>query len=302
MVSYYTTAEIVLGSTLLVFLTLLAFIGNLLTCVVFCRKPQLRTPTNVSIIILAVTDVLSAIFIMPLSLASFISGRWILGPTACVLNAYLINALLGLTLISMASTAVIRYFRVARASLYHHVNPKRTIILISTLWLLYLILAALPGFVEFPEGRYNEKRIFCRLHYENKKTYETVRFILLALAAVLSTVMFTAYYKVFRFVSHHNHAVAPSLQHGMSSHTEEAKIAKTLAIVVLAFVMCWVPAGIIEATTAIKIKVPAFVRFIQTLFIFTSSTINPLIYSFTNRRFKREYLEFVRSILSLFPK
>ncbi len=90
---------------------------------------------------------------MPLSLASFISGRWILGPTACVFNAYLINALLGLTFISMASTAVIRYFCVARASLYHHVKPKRTLILISTLWLLYLVVMAIPGFVEFPEGR-----------------------------------------------------------------------------------------------------------------------------------------------------
>ncbi len=295
--SYFTTAEIVVGSTFIVILTLLAFLGNLLTCVVFCRNTQLRTPTNVSIVILAVTDVLSAAFVMPLSLASFISGRWILGPTVRVFNAYLINALLGLTFISMTSTAVIRYFCVVRASLYHHVKLKRTLILISTLTLLYLIVMAIPGFVDFSEGRYSAKRTFCRLHYHNRETFKTVRFILLALAAILSMVMFTAYYKVFRFVSYHNHAVAPSLQHGFSTQIEEAKITKILLIVVLAFVLCWVPTGIIEAVTAIKVKVPVFVIFLQTLFIFASSAINPLIYTFTNRRFKKEYLELVRSFL-----
>ena len=300
--SFFTTAEIVVGATSMVILMLLAFLGNLLTCVVFCRKPQLRTPTNVSIVILAVTHVLSAIFMMPLSLASFISGGWILGSTACVFNAYAIQALLGMTFISMTSTAVIRYFCVVRASLHHHLKPKRTLYVILTLWIMYLLLVAIPCIVEFPEGHYNVRRSFCRLAYKSNKVNRVVSLFVLTLGGVFTLVMFTAYYNVFRFVSHHNHAVAPNLQHGMSSHTEEAKITKTLVIVVVGFVMCWVPTVIIEIMNIVNryykvVKVPVFAIFLQTIFIFTSSAINPLIYTFTNRRFKREYLEFLRSVL-----
>lgn len=196
----------------------------------------------------------------------------------------------------MISTAVIRYLCVARASLHHHLEPKRAIILILTLWFLYLVLIAIPGFVEFRKARYSVKRTSCRLHYDERKTFKTVRVILLILAAILSTIMFIAYYKVFRFVSRHNNAVAPSLHHAMSTNIEEAKITKTLVIAVLAFVLSWIPAGIVEAITTIqtKSKISLFVRFLQTLFIFSCSAVNPQI---TNRRFSREYLELVRSLL-----
>ena len=295
--SYFTTAEICVGATLLVILMLLALLGNLLTCFVFCNKTHLRNATNVSIFILAISDVLSAVLVMPFSLASFISGKWILWSSSCVFNAYVINALLGLTFISMTCTAVVRYVHVVRASLQHHLRPKRTSILISTLWLLYLILITIPVFIEFPEGKYSEKRAFCRLQYNNLEAFKTVRVILLTLGGVFSLVIVIAYYKVFRFVSHHNQAVAPNLQQEMSSHIEETKITKTLAIVVIAFVLCWFPTGIVEAVTVNEVKVPPFVRFLQTIFIFASSAINPFIYIFTNRRFKREYVEVLRGLL-----
>jgi len=302
----FTAVEIVIGSIFLLALIILAFLGNLLTCVVFCRKSHLRTPTNVSIAVLAVSDILSAVLVMPFSLASFISERWTLWNAACVANAYLILALLGVTIISMTCTAVIRYFRVMRPSLHHCLKAKRTLIAMSTLWQAYVLLIILPAFLEFPEGRYNPKRGFCRLHYKNKQNRELaniVRYIALISGVFLVLIMFTAYYKLFGFVSHHNNMVAPHLQHaqGISPHVEEAKVTKTLVIVVVGFVLCWLPTAVIEGlnvTSRIhKIKVPAFAVFLQTLFICTSSAINPLIYTFTNKRFRREYAVFWRSLL-----
>ena len=300
----FTATEIVIGATFLVFLMLLAFFGNLLTCIVFCQKSQFHTPTNVSIAILTVSDILSAVFVMPFSLTSFIKGRWIWGQTACVFNAHSIMALIGLTFISMTCTAVIRYLKVVKPSLQPYLKPKRTLILVSILWLVYLLLISLPEFVEFPEGRYNEKRGFCRLHYNKRKLKRIKRVVqnlIITFGVLLALIMFTAYYKVFRCVARHNQMVVPNLQQGMSVHIEEAKVTKTLAIVVIGFLVCWVPTGIIEAmnTTYIihRIRLPVFARFLQTMFIFTSSAINPLIYTLTNRRFRRKYLVFLSTVL-----
>ena len=305
--SRFTAAETVIGAILLVILMVLVFLGNLLTCAVFCRKSHLRNATNVSISSLAVSDILSAILVMPFSLASFIHNRWIFGQTTCVFNSYLVIGLLGVTLISMTCTAVIRYVRVVKPSFHQYLKPKRTLIVILTLWLGYFLLIVFPVFGEFPEGHYNPNRSFCRLHYRSgqiKQLTRTVAYIVLTFGVLLALIMFTAYYKVFRFVSHHNQMVAPNLQQGISANIEEAKITKTLVIVVVGFVLCWLPTGIIEGMNVITLdidnpsfKVPTFVIFLQTIFIFTSSAINPLIYTFTNRRFRRDYIALLYKLL-----
>ena len=305
--SLFTAAETVIGAILLVILIVLAFLGNLLTCAVFCRKSHQRSPTNVSISVLAVSDILSAILVMPFSLASFIHDRWIFGQTTCVFNAYLVIGLLGVTLISMACTAVIRYVRVVKPSFHQYLKPKRTLIFILTLWLGFLLLIFLPAFKLFPEGHYHPYRSFCLLRYRKKQILQlarTIGLIVVTFGVLFGLMMITAYYKVFRFVSNHNQMVAPNLQQGISANVEEAKITKTLAIVVVGFVLCWIPIGIIEGMNVITLEIdrPSFTglevfKFLQTIFIFTSSVMNPLIYYFTNRRFRREYVAFLRKFL-----
>ena len=242
---------------------------------------------------------------MPFSLSSFISERWTLEQSVCLFNAYLMIALLGLTFISMTCTAMIRYIRVLRPTLRHFLKPKRTLIVILILWLAYFLLILFPAVLgEFPEGRYNVNRRFCRLRCEGKeprKITKTVRYMVVILGFPLAVVIFTTYYKLFRFISHHNQIVVPNLQQGISPNIEEVKITKTLVTVAVGFVVCWIPAGIIEVVSVTKhihsFQFATFVVFLQTIFIFTSSVINPLIYYFTNKRFKREYLRLLCSLL-----
>ena len=167
----------------------------------------------------------------------------------------------------------------------------------------FLLLLLFPSFAEFPEGRYNRKHCFCRLVYNKKETKKLARIqeiVILTFGVFLALVVFTAYYKVFRFVAHHNQVVVPKLQQGRSLLIEEAKVSKTPVIVVVGFAVCWVPTRINQAMDVTKpihkIKVPVFLIFLQTIFIFTSSAINPLIYTFTNRRFKQEFIMFLHTL------
>jgi len=152
--------------------------------------------------------------VIPFSLASFINEKWILWQTTSVLNAYAIQAFFVVTYISITCTAVIRYFQVVRPSFHHYMKPKRTLIVILTLWLPFLLLLVFPAFAEFPERCYNRKQCFRRLIYNEKKTKKLARIqeiVTLTFGVLLALIVFTAYYKVFRFVAHHNQMVVPNL-------------------------------------------------------------------------------------------
>ncbi|XP_078363085.1 melanopsin-like [Oculina patagonica] len=294
----FTTNEIIAGSVIIVVLMLSAIIGNVLTCLIICRRPSFRTPTYISILFFCISDVVMAGLVMPFSLASLIRGRWLFSSKACTIHAFISHYLLGASFITMACTAIIRYLCVVKPALHHQYVKQRTVtIVISTLWLAISIVEALTIFFKSAYGIYVEKRLLCVFEYNAKNVGETKVFAALAFAFIVALVIFVAYFKVFRFVTHHNHAVASNLQQPSTSHTEEAKITKTLVTVVLGFVFCWAPIIVIQFIDMIayshfeQFRMPNFVFLLQTICIFASSAINPFIYGFTNKRFRKQYVE-----------
>ena len=63
----------------LIVLNLLSLMGNILVCISVYRNTRLRTTTNLYITALAISDLLSAVFVMPLTIGvlAIVSGRWI---------------------------------------------------------------------------------------------------------------------------------------------------------------------------------------------------------------------------------
>ena len=300
-----STAEIALGAVLLVILTIGAFVGNLLTSLIFWRRPRLRTSTNISILFLAISDVLMAVLVMPFSLASFIKGKWLFSSEACLFNAILIHALLGESLITMTCTAVIRYLCVVKPSLHQkYAKPKTVAVGISVLWFINFILPALPPLLTAGSESYSPKNIYCVYNSRNRNNVRKVlNYSGFAGAGILGLIIFLAYFKVFGFVSHHNNTVASSLQQGNPSQLEEAKITKTLVTVVLGFAACWAPVMIVYFIAIVgryfnsHFKIPTLVYLFQTMCMFAISFINPFIYAFTSKRFRKEYFELFRSFL-----
>ena len=242
---YFTTDEIIAGSFILVLLILSAVIGNALTCLIIYKKPSFRTTTNISILFLSISDILVAILVMPFSLTSLIHGKWLFSSEACTFNAFFNHSFVGMSLITMTYTAIIRYLCVVKPALHQqYVKPKTVAIGISVLWLACLVIQTIAIFVQpATNGFYDERRTYC-IYGSPMKVLDhtnTLNFTVLAAAIVLSTIIFFAYLKVFRFVSHHNKTMTSNLQQPNPSHIEEAKINKTLVIVVLGFAFCWVP-------------------------------------------------------------
>ena len=118
---------------------LTSVIGNSLVLAVVYRNPRLRTITNAYVINLAVSDILMALFCMPLTIISLITVNWSLGDTMCKFQAILGVSLLFISLQIMMITAVNRHFRFDRPRRYPSIFTKRsTFIMTAVIWLFGL--------------------------------------------------------------------------------------------------------------------------------------------------------------------
>ena len=295
----FSKQEIAAGVAILVILILLSFCGNLCAMFIFSRKLGLREPTSISTFFLSLCDILMAVLVMPFSLISMANGKWSSSPAACNFHAYIFTFLLGASFVTMALTAIIRYLCVVKPSIHHNLKPRVTFLTISVMWATTLILTLIPISLGLAHGRYRRKRVYCQLDYSNETVYKDIHIFYLTVVALLALVILVAYYRVFCFVYQHNQFVTSNLQ-GASGSIEEATVTRTVATVVFWLGLCWAVTGIIEIRNIPEdrrlFKVPGYIIFLQTMLMYCSSAMNPDIYCFTSRRFRKELFEIYRRL------
>lgn len=59
------------------------FLNNFIVLILFCKFKKLRTPVNMLLLNISVSDMLVCLFGTTLSFASSIRGRWLLGRSGC---------------------------------------------------------------------------------------------------------------------------------------------------------------------------------------------------------------------------
>ena len=105
----------VLEASFMILLNLLSLLGNVLVCIAVYRNTRLRTSTNVYIVALAITDLLSVIFVTPLATGVLISGRWPFGGTVCQMHAFMAQFVVYVSPVTTGLTAINRYVRMCKS-------------------------------------------------------------------------------------------------------------------------------------------------------------------------------------------
>ena len=131
------------------------------------------------------------------------------------------------------------------------------------------------------------------------------RFIPLAVAiigyVVPSGLMALCYFLVYRAVRKHSMTVTCSPQRGdlqsAGPSCEELRTTKILFVVMLGFILCWVPTQVIGILLGKLMKTipPEYPTICFTL-IYLSSAVNPIIYGVMNHKFRKEIKNLVLSL------
>ena len=130
----------------LVTLNVLSLTGNILVCIAVYQNARLRTTTNLYIIALAVSDLMSAVFVMPFALGVLITGEWVFGPVICDCHAFFVGFVVYVSPVTMGLTAFNRYMRICKTEQQYKklFSPWKSRAWLACVWFLVACYSAVP--------------------------------------------------------------------------------------------------------------------------------------------------------------
>ncbi|XP_036406127.1 trace amine-associated receptor 13c-like [Megalops cyprinoides] len=274
---------------------LLTVFGNLLVIISICHFKQLHTPTNLLLLSLAVADFLVGLIVMPFHFFQLIESHWCFGAVYCTIFTVVAFCLTCVSVYNVACIAVDRYIALCNPFLYStRITVNVTLIIISCLWLYSIIYYLI--FLYFNGNITDMTEIIectgsCPVKIND--IWAVVDFILVSVVPCSTIIIM--YMKVFAIAKRHANNIrcvqeqtnAKSTRK-MHSVASERKAAKTLGILVSAFLLCIIP-YYIAIFLYLHMRKPSTYLALMNMscLAFLNSSINPIIYALFHSWFQR---------------
>ena len=282
-------SQLIFLSSLDTFLLITAFLGNTLILVALCKASSLHPPSKLLFRSLAATDLCVGLISEPLSVTfmmSLVKERLDIcrhAVNAGVIASFVFSAV---SLMILTAISVDRLLALLLELRYRQVvTLKRTYLIVVTIWIVIIVNAAMS--------------------FWNHLITFWCRKIGLALCLVTSVFSYT---KIFITLRHHQTQV-----HQGNVHQEQPnqviplnvvryrKAVSTALWLQLTLVVCYLPFGIVDATTAVSGFSSSFflVRELTVSLIYFNSSLNPILYCWNIEEVRQAVKETVRRLCCL---
>ncbi|CDQ84981.1 unnamed protein product [Oncorhynchus mykiss] len=245
---------------------------NLLVIISISHFKQLHTTTNLLILSLAVSDLLVGLIVIPVMTVAIMEPCWGFGEYFCVFHAYIACLCTSLSLGNLVLISVDRYVAVCDPLLYHSkITTTRITRCISITWGCCIIYRAAN--VQYFVNVQVPSRCLKECTTVEESVWVNITDLVITMVVPCSVII-TLYIKIF--------VVARS--QARKANKSERKAAKTLAIVVFNYLICWIPSLFVFFFFSVLIDnlLSYFIHFLS----FVNSLINPIIYAFLYPWFK----------------
>ncbi|EDO39349.1 predicted protein, partial [Nematostella vectensis] len=153
-------------------------IGNSLVLIVLSRQRKTASQRVVTIFLgnLAFMDLSIALLIMPLSISTYIHGKWPFGRVVCEVNGFTTMLVGIVAILTMTAIAVDRY-RIIVLTAGQRLLPKHAYRILVFIW-LWAIVQSLPPVLGWNEYIWSPTSSVCRAKFGQKDGYiELVAFL-----------------------------------------------------------------------------------------------------------------------------
>lgn len=295
-----TSASFVAQACFLVFITVATLLGNLSVCLTVLLNSSLHTFTSYLVASLACSDLLVATLSLPFRISQTLHNtRWCLSEEACVFWVWADLFCCCASIGNLALISVDRFLATKYPLRYQLIVTRKTSwLMLSSVWIYSLIVAS-SGLTNWtdPSGALVETNHGCYKPDRYFYTFAAIVGFFLPLSIIVC-----AYCYIFKIALDHVRAISkitmivlPSIpqskENNQTLFKQQLKATKTLAIVVGAFVICWMPTFVIILiqswcqsclNSQQNPKLKGLFSFINVAFVYTlpniNSAINPFIY------------------------
>ena len=264
-----------------------SFLMNGFMCVVYSLSKEIRTAKHYFMVNLFISDGLIAVFGIPFYLTEYLKHESI---TLCQIGSMVDVLCCTSSIISFTVISTERFVAVKYPLRYPTiVARKRSLTVLYFLW-AYSIAVSLASLI--PVGDFDMKH--CVFFTDNYIIVITFASFLLPLFAMLVT--YGWIYKVAKYQARQVNSSIPGATNRMK---REFKAAKTLTLIIGAFVVCWLPFFCyIWVFSLYKVEIPfTDLHYIIQIVRYVNGLINPFIYVGINREFRHSTFKFLRRIL-----
>ncbi|PVD29988.1 hypothetical protein C0Q70_09249 [Pomacea canaliculata] len=306
-----------------------AVFGNLLVIASVKKFERLRAViTNYFVVSLAFADLLVAILVMPFNASMELSGKWVFGRTMC--DFFNANDVLFSTasILHLCCISMDRYIAILHPLKYEiKMTRTRVAVMLTVTWVASILISYIPVYSQL----YTTRQHFQQLETHPHSCVFIVNKVYAGVSSSVSfwipcAIMVFVYAKIFvearkqeKFVqsnamymqySHaaHERSALASQTNGMLADGEvqrserkrmrrEHKAAKTLGIIMGAFILCFLPFFLWYVITTMcgdACPYPPVVGSMLFWIGYFNSSLNPIIYAYFNRDFRTAFKKLLR--------
>uniref|UniRef100_H3BY74 Rhodopsin n=1 Tax=Tetraodon nigroviridis TaxID=99883 RepID=H3BY74_TETNG len=252
--------------------------NNFIVLLLFCKFKKLRTPVNVLLLNISVSD-LVCLFGTTLSFASSLRGRWLLGRSGC--NWYgFINSCFGI--VSLISLVILSHDRYSTLTVYNKqgINYRKPLLAVGGTW-LYSLLWTVPPLLGWSSYGIEGAGTSCSVW-----TVQTAQ----SHAYIICLFIFCLGLPVLVMVYCYSRLLWAVKQVGKirktSARKREYHILFMVVTTAACYLVCWMPYGVVAmmATFGPPNIISPVASVVPSLLAKSSTVINPLIYILMNKQ------------------
>ncbi|KAM8938672.1 alpha-1D adrenergic receptor [Pelodytes ibericus] len=316
------------GVILAVFI-LFAIVGNIMVILSVACNRQLQTVTNYFIINLAIADLLLSTTVLPFSATLEVLGFWAFGRIFCDIWAAVDVLCCTASIMSLCIISIDRYVGVKYSLKYPTImTEKKAVVILILLWVSSMVISIgpllgwkepppqddsqcsiteEPGYALFSSlfsfylpllvilimyfqvyivARRTTKSLEAGVKKERNKSMEVV--LRIHCRSVMEESTASARSK--------GHTFRSSLSVRLLKFSREKKAAKTLAIVVGVFILCWLPFFLVLPLGSFFPSLKPSDSVFKVIFWlgYFNSCVNPMIYPCSSKEFKRAFIRLLK--------
>ncbi|XP_061771961.1 5-hydroxytryptamine receptor 4 [Nerophis ophidion] len=282
-------------------------VGNFLVVLSVAYFKRLQSPTNSFVMSLAMADCLVGLVVMPYSMIRTVEGCWYFGVLFCRLHSSLDVMLCTASIFHLSCIAFDRYYAVCNPLVYSlMMSRNRVAFLIVTCW-------AVPLLISFGPIMLGLHAVGVDLVLPQDVCVLIVNRVYAIMASLIAfylpmAIMLVAYWKIFKAAKRQAKqisAMESQMAAGVGKDSSkkkkhrntmkrERKAAKTLGIIMGVFLLFWMPfftVNIVDPFIEYSTEVLIWDIFLWLGYI--NSSLNPFLYGFFNRSFRKAFLMFM---------